>query len=113
MSERIRCTVESMNYSACGLDVGDWFELDADGVHLPEGQGFCYFAMTNAIALARGRIGGAEAAAWLESRPRVCCPDPPEALWMTLSAAPEPDPDAAVVAAGTPDPSPTPEEPAR
>ena len=37
----IRCTVESMNYSACGLQIGDSFEVDEDGlvVHAPEG--FC------------------------------------------------------------------------
>lgn len=85
-AERIRCTVESMNYSPCGLRPGDSFEIDAEGVHLPEGTGFCYFAMVNAIAVARGRIGGVDTDEWLASKPRVACPDPPEALWMTLEA---------------------------
>ena len=79
----IRCTVESMNYSACGLQIGDSFEVDEDGlvVHAPEG--FCYFAIASVLPLISGRVrGGGDA--WLDDRPLVACPDPPEALHMRL-----------------------------
>ncbi len=38
MSVTVRCTVEDMNYSACALQVGDWFELSPTGLTVPEGK---------------------------------------------------------------------------
>jgi uncharacterized repeat protein (TIGR04076 family) len=83
MSEprRIRCTVESMNYSACGLRIGDWFELGDDGISLPPGGGFCWFAIAAALPALVGRI---DDDAWFACAPRIACPDPPEALHMRI-----------------------------
>ncbi len=81
---RVRCTVESMNYSACGMEVGDWFEVGPEGVSLPEGKHFCYFAIAAALPLLNGRIDTPDVEAWLATRPYVACPDPPENLIMRL-----------------------------
>jgi len=87
MSDRhVRCTVESMNYSACGLKKGDYFEVGPEGLTMPDGQSFCYFAIGTALPLINGRINSATADEWIESKPLLQCPDPPEALWMRLEA---------------------------
>lgn len=87
---RVRCTVWSMNYSACGMRPGDWFEVGADGFTMPEGQAFCYFAVAAVLPLVNGRLGDEEGLdEWLASAPLVQCPDPPEALRMTLGRPPE------------------------
>ncbi|SDY56361.1 TIGR04076 family protein [Herbiconiux ginsengi] len=80
----VRCTVESMAYSACGLKTGDWFEVDADGLRLPDGLPFCAFAITTVLPLVNGRLDDDGADDWLASKPLVQCPDPPEALRMRL-----------------------------
>jgi uncharacterized repeat protein (TIGR04076 family) len=80
----VRCTVEAMNYSACGLEVGDYFEVGPEGLSLPEGKGFCFFAIASVAPLLNGRLDAPDADAWLASRPLVACPDPPENLIMRL-----------------------------
>jgi uncharacterized repeat protein (TIGR04076 family) len=82
----VRCTVVAMNYSACGLKEGDWFEVDAEGLRLPDGQPFCAFAVTTVLPLVNGRLDDADPDSWLDSKPLVQCPDPPEALRMRLEA---------------------------
>jgi uncharacterized repeat protein (TIGR04076 family) len=81
---RVRCTVEAMNYSACGLQIGDWFEVGPEGLTLPEGKGFCFFAIASVVPLLNGRLDTPDVDAWLASRPLVACPDPPENLIMRL-----------------------------
>jgi uncharacterized repeat protein (TIGR04076 family) len=78
---RVRCTVEAMNYSACGMRVGDSFDIGPDGLEVPEGQAFCWFAIASVLALLSGRI---DDEGWLDRQPLVACPDPPEALHMRL-----------------------------
>jgi uncharacterized repeat protein (TIGR04076 family) len=80
---RIRCTVESMNYSACGMQIGDYFEVDERGLSVPDGHEFCWFAIASVVPLISGRIGGGDPD-WLRRRPLVACPDPPEGLHMRL-----------------------------
>lgn len=87
---RIRCTVESMQYSACGLQVGDSFEVGPEGLSVHAEAGFCYFAIASVVPLLKGRCGQ-DVDDWLDSRPLVACPDPPEALRMRLERI-EPDP---------------------
>lgn len=74
---RVRCTVESFNYSACGLEVGDHFDVVDGSVVVPEGKRFCYFAIAGVVAV----LGSAMDAT---SRPLVACPDPPENLFVRL-----------------------------
>jgi len=88
-ARRIRCTVTSMNYSACGMAVGDWFEVGPEGFSMPDGQHFCYFAIASVLPLINGPLGKDDVDGWFDSKPVVQCPDPPEALRMTLSHAPE------------------------
>jgi uncharacterized repeat protein (TIGR04076 family) len=79
---RVRCTVDSMNYSACAMKPGDYFEVDAGGeLSMPDGQGFCYFAIASAVPHVTGYLGGAD---WPSPPPLVACPDPPEALYLRL-----------------------------
>jgi len=67
----MRCTVTSMNYSACGLEIGDYFEVGPEGVSLPPGKHFCFYAI-------------AAVAPMLGERELVACPDPPENLIMRV-----------------------------
>ncbi|MEV7013847.1 TIGR04076 family protein [Streptosporangium sp. NPDC051022] len=80
----MRCTVTSMNYSACELRVGDYFEVGPRGVSLPPGRHFCFYAIAAVAPMINGRLDGPDAEAWLASRPLVACPDPPENLIMCL-----------------------------
>ncbi|MFI5893495.1 TIGR04076 family protein [Actinoplanes sp. NPDC051513] len=77
---KIRCTVEAMNYSACGLAVGDFFELSPTGVTVPDGKRFCYFAIASVIPSVLGRLDADEPDDYLRGRPLLACPDPPENL---------------------------------
>ncbi|MFN8224977.1 MAG: TIGR04076 family protein [Gaiellales bacterium] len=87
---RVRATVESMSYSACGLELGDWFEIDETGLSLPPGKGFCYFAIAAVVPFVSGRLGEPDAREWLAASPRIACPDPPENLVMRLDLVQEP-----------------------
>lgn len=73
----VRCTVESFNYSACGLEVGDSFDVDERGLSVPEGKRFCYFAIASVVAVLGSGLD-------VTSRPLVACPDPPENLHLRL-----------------------------
>ena len=80
----IRCTVESMNYSACGMVPGDYFEVDEVGeLSIPNNRPFCYFAIASVVPHLGGRLDGT-GEDWLDSKPLLACPDPPEALYMRL-----------------------------
>jgi uncharacterized repeat protein (TIGR04076 family) len=89
VSLRVRCTVVGMNYSACGLEVGDHFDLSADAVVVPEGREFCYFAISNVVADVLGHLDAEEPDAYLLSRPLLACPDPPEALHLQIAVLDE------------------------
>jgi uncharacterized repeat protein (TIGR04076 family) len=91
MSIRVRCTVEVMNYSACGLRVGDYFDLTSTGVTVPAGRSFCYFAIANVVSAVGGRLDSDVPDCYLVSQPLLACPDPPEALHMRLRTMPAPD----------------------
>ncbi|MFC9980641.1 TIGR04076 family protein [Gordonia sp. NPDC127522] len=84
MSVTVRCTVESMNYSACGLAIGDHFDLSATGVIVPEGKKFCYFAIANVLPVVLGRLDATDADDYLTASPLLACPDAPEAVRMRV-----------------------------
>ncbi|MTE24241.1 TIGR04076 family protein [Microbacterium sp. ZXX196] len=86
-TQRVRCTLEEMAYSACGMEIGDHFEIGPEGITMPDGQPFCVFAVAAVVPLVKGRQGE-DLEAWLESRPLLQCPDPPEAVRMRIEAAP-------------------------
>lgn len=81
---RVRVTVERLNYSACGLQVGDYFEVDGSRLSLPPGQPFCYFAMQAALPLIASKAQELPADHWFERKPFVCCPDPAEGVVMRM-----------------------------
>lgn len=89
---RLRCVVDSMNYSACGHLPGDSFEVGPDGLRLGQDSGFCFFAVNAVLPVLLQRLGSADIEEWLASRPVVMCPDPPEALRMRVEAAPTEEP---------------------
>ena len=80
----VRCTVESMHYSACGMVPGDYFEVTDDNLSLPDGQAFCYFAIASVVPYIYGKRDPETGQDWLDSKPLLACPDPPEALYMRL-----------------------------
>ncbi len=88
-ARRVRCVVESMNYSACGHVPGDAFEVGPDGLRITQGSGFCYNAVIAVLPMITGKMGTGDIDEWLAGRPLVMCPDPPEALRMRLEAVPE------------------------
>ena len=79
----VRCTVESMNYSACGLVPGDHFDVIDGRISIPSGRPFCVYAISGVTPMLKSRVGE-EGDEWLRSGPLVACPDPPEALHMRL-----------------------------
>ncbi|MFF2653698.1 TIGR04076 family protein [Streptomyces sp. NPDC058045] len=89
MTARIRCTVESMHYSACAMAVGDHVDIDARGVSLEPGRGFCLFAITAVASAMAGRDGDTTLRQWAAGEPLVACPDPPENLLMRVRLLPE------------------------
>lgn len=82
----VRCTVESFNYSACGLEVGDSFDVDERGLTVPDGKRFCYFAIASVVSVLGSGLD-------VTSRPLVACPDPPENLHLRLRELPSADPE--------------------
>lgn len=85
MSPRhVRCTVEALNYSACGLTVGQSFDVIGNDLSVPGDTGFCYFAVASVLSMLNGRAGGGDIDEWLESRPLLTCPDPPEGVHLRL-----------------------------
>ena len=85
---RVICTVESMNYSACGLEVGDSFELDPDAVSVPAGKGFCFFAVSQVVTAVHARLSAGTPDDYLRSLPLIACPDPPEAVRIRVRVQP-------------------------
>jgi uncharacterized repeat protein (TIGR04076 family) len=81
---KVRCTVEDMNYSACALEIGDYFELTPTGVTVPEGKRFCYFAIAAVIPAVLGHLDAETPDAYLGTYPLLACPDPPENLHMRV-----------------------------
>ncbi len=89
---KVRCTVEDMNYSACDLQVGDYFELTPTGVTVPEGKRFCYFAIAAVIPAVLGRLDTDTPDSFLQTRPLLACPDPPENLHLRVEPVTEETP---------------------
>jgi uncharacterized repeat protein (TIGR04076 family) len=84
MSRRLQLTVERLNYSACGFRVGDSIELHDDVFTLPDGQGFCFYALGTILPHITGRLAQGDGEQWLASEPQVLCPDPPEGVVFRL-----------------------------
>lgn len=85
MTRTLRCTVDAMNYSACGHRIGDAFEVGPDGIRIDSANGgFCYFAVASIAPVLAARLESPELDDWLATEPVMMCPDPPEALRMRV-----------------------------
>ena len=82
----LRVTVERIEgRSACGLEVGDYFELtESSRVRIPEGRHFCLFALQAVLPLLPAKMRRLPEEDWLEQESLVCCPDPEERLIMRI-----------------------------
>ncbi|WP_040586814.1 TIGR04076 family protein [Sciscionella marina] len=89
MTGRIRCTVEAMNYSACGMSVGDRFDIHGGELSLPQGRGFCFYAIAAVANAMAGRENDMTLQDWASEQPLIACPDPPENLVMRMRHLPE------------------------
>jgi uncharacterized repeat protein (TIGR04076 family) len=82
----LRVTVDSIEgRSACGLAVGDYFELTRSSrLTVPPGRHFCMFALAAVLPLLPAKQRALAQDDWLENEPLVCCPDPEERLVMRI-----------------------------
>jgi len=82
----LRVTVDQIRgRSVCGLEVGDYFELDhSSQLRIPAGKHFCVFALQSALPFLAAKQRRLPAADWLETDSLVCCPDPEEGLIMRI-----------------------------
>jgi uncharacterized repeat protein (TIGR04076 family) len=82
----LRVTVNSIEgRSACGLSVGDYFELTRSShLTIPPGRHFCIFALAAALPLLPAKQRALAEDDWLETEALVCCPDPGEGLVMRI-----------------------------
>ena len=71
--------------SACGLGVGDYFELtESSRVRIPEGRHFCLYALQSVLPLLPAKQRKLPDEDWLEQDSLVCCPDPEERVVMRI-----------------------------
>jgi uncharacterized repeat protein (TIGR04076 family) len=71
--------------SACGLAVGDYFELtESSRVRIPSGRHFCIFALASVLPLLAAKQRKLASGDWLAEDSLVACPDPDERLVMRI-----------------------------
>ena len=60
----------------CGAEVGDWFELRGEMLHLPPGQGFSIYSLAALMLLLPAKQRPVDRHDWMYSDAEVACPDP-------------------------------------
>ncbi|WP_206370531.1 aldo/keto reductase [Solimonas marina] len=60
----------------CGAQVGDWFELHGEMLHLPPGQAFSIYSLAAILPLLPAKQRETDANDWMTSDAEVACPDP-------------------------------------
>jgi uncharacterized repeat protein (TIGR04076 family) len=82
----LRVTVVAIEgRSACGLQVGDYFEVtESSRVRIPEGRHFCLYALNAVLPLLPAKQRQLPAGDWLEQDSLVMCPDPEERTIMRI-----------------------------
>ena len=68
----------------CSMAVGDCFYLRGGKLSLPQGQGFCVYALQATLPLLPAKQRHNHPADWLETDARVTCPDPACRLIMRI-----------------------------
>ncbi|MGI9145627.1 MAG: TIGR04076 family protein [Chloroflexota bacterium] len=68
----------------CSLEVGDCFFLQGGTLRLPAGHGFCVYALQSTLPLLPAKQRPLQAADWMQTDVRICCPDPACGLVMVV-----------------------------
>lgn len=68
----------------CNMRVGDCFHLRGGKISLPDGAGFCLYALQSTIPLLPAKQRRNAPADWMETDSRVVCPDPACGLTMKI-----------------------------
>ena len=81
----LEVVVEAINgHCTCARAVGDRFFLRGGTLSLPDGAGFCLYALQATLPLLPAKQRQNHPADWLESDARVHCPDPACGLIMRI-----------------------------
>ncbi|HEV7662443.1 MAG TPA: TIGR04076 family protein [Chloroflexota bacterium] len=76
--------VEINGHCTCGLSIGDGFFLRGGTLSLPDGQGFCVFALQSTLPLLPAKQRPLQPADWMQTDARIQCPDPACGLIMLV-----------------------------
>lgn len=60
----------------CGAQVGDYFELRGEMLHLPEGQGMSIYSLASVLPLLAAKQRMTDPADWISTDADIACPDP-------------------------------------
>ena len=60
----------------CGANVGDYFELKGEMLHLPPGQGFSIYSLAALLPLLPAKQRPTHPNDWMSTDAEVACPDP-------------------------------------
>ena len=81
----LRLRVEAIHGNCtCGMSVGDSILLHSGRLSLPDGGGFCLYALQSAIPLLPAKQRQGHPADWMETDAEVACPDPACGLIMRI-----------------------------
>ncbi|HEY1383347.1 MAG TPA: TIGR04076 family protein [Dongiaceae bacterium] len=73
---RVEVTAPAGGAIYCGANVGDYFELRGEMLHLPAGQGFSIYSLASLLPLLPAKQRPAHPNDWMTSDAEVACPDP-------------------------------------
>ena len=60
----------------CGANVGDYFELRGEMLHLPEGQGISIYSLASVLPLLAAKQRQTDPNDWMSTDAEIACPDP-------------------------------------
>ncbi|WP_172331233.1 TIGR04076 family protein [Mangrovicoccus sp. HB161399] len=60
----------------CGAEIGDFFELKGEMLHLPSGQGFSIYSLAALLPLLPAKQRDTHPNDWMSTDAEVACPDP-------------------------------------
>lgn len=60
----------------CGANVGDYFELRGEMLHLPPGQGISIYSLASVLPLLAAKQRQTDPNDWMSTDAEVACPDP-------------------------------------
>lgn len=60
----------------CGANVGDYFELRGEMLHLPAGQGISIYSLASVLPLLAAKQRMTHPNDWMSTDAEIACPDP-------------------------------------